>query len=136
MITDPKEAAALWTYARFEPGYVFGTIKVYTGPDRRASWESIYGGTHNPILPEGVLVAAMMEAYIKAIQPRPDGNVHAAQKLSFSGQTAEWGDVLQMTVSCAGKELKNDRRWVDFAVEGRGRGNILLQGQIRSIWAA
>ncbi|RRH76189.1 hypothetical protein [Falsigemmobacter faecalis] len=135
MSTTHEAAAPLWTFERFEPGHIFGTLNVITDEARRRSWEAIYGPCPGDSLPEGVIVAAMMEAYVRAIQPRPDGNVHASQELSFSGQRVEWGALLQLTVSCAGKELKNGRRWVDFDVAASARDLSLLRGRIRSIWA-
>lgn len=130
-----QQGDELWTFARFEPGHVFGTIEVVADDRRRADWERVFG-TAGDRLPRGMLVAAMMEAYIRAIQPRPDGNIHAAQELGFSDAQAQWGDTVAVTVTLDGKEERKGRLWVRFGVQASVGGVAVMTGTIRSIWAA
>ncbi len=126
----------LWTYDRFETGQDHGAVAVALDAERVAGWEAVYGPVRGDAAPDGLIVAGMMEAYIRAIQPRPKGNVHASQKLAFTGARAKLGDEVLYRVSVAGKELKKDRRWVSFAVEAEAGGRPLMCGEIISIWAA
>lgn len=86
----PEENDKLWTFDRFAPGQDFGTIDIQMDEGRRTNWARVFGPSTGR-LPRGMLVTAMMEAYIAAIQPRPDGNVHASQQLSFRPSSAQWG---------------------------------------------
>lgn len=130
-----QENDAPWTFARFAPGQSFGAVEVALDETRRADWARVYGAP-GARPPRGLIVAAMMEAYIRAIQPRPKGNVHAAQTLEFTGAAPGWGDRVEFAVSCAGKEEKKGRFWVDFGIEASVNGAPAMRGVIRSIWAA
>lgn len=125
----------MWTYGRFEPGQVFGVVDIPLDAEKRACWQAIFGESPDGTLPRGMLVAAMMEAYIRAIQPRPKGNVHAAQTLDFTGHRPRWDDTISIEVSCLSKEDKKGRFWVDFGIQASARDKVVLSGTIRSIWA-
>ena len=130
-----SEKEKLWTYDRFEVGKVFSTIDLVMDEDRRSKWVNVFGATSDR-LPRGMMMTAMMEAYILAIQPRPDGNVHASQELKFTGEAAQWGDRLSITVMIADKEIRKERNWVRFGVTAKVGRNTVMTGTIRSIWAA
>ena len=105
---------------------------------RGALWQDVYGPREaNPEEASlGLLVAIMMDGYVKAIQPRPPGNIHAMQSLNFSGFMPQYGDMLSLDFSIGSKELKRERRWVDFDVTVRAGDRVAMTGKIRSIWAA
>ncbi|MWB78751.1 hypothetical protein GLS40_11990 [Pseudooceanicola sp. 216_PA32_1] len=127
----------IWTFARFAPGQDFGTVTVPLDGTRLDGWQAIYGPVAGDIAPDGLIVAGMMEAYIRAIQPRPKGNVHAAQKLAFAPDAvARKGDTVSYRVAVAAKEERKGRNWVTFAVRAELDGAELLSGEIVSIWAA
>lgn len=125
----------IWTFERFEPGRSFGVVEVRMDAVKRARWQEIFGPSADETLPRGVVVAAMMEAYIRAIQPRPKGNVHAAQTLDFTNHKPRWNDTISIAVSCLSKEDKKGRYWVDFGIEATAGDKMVLSGTIRSIWA-
>jgi acyl dehydratase len=126
---------AVWTFDDFLPGSVLGRLSIALDAQRIAHWTAIYGlPTTLERLPSGLLVAAMMEAYLRAIQPRPPGNIHASQTLRFGG-AARPGDELQAEVACVAKELRRERRWVTFGVSLRNGSKNILGGEIRTIWA-
>ena len=127
-MTDP------WSFSRFDPGQSFGTLDIPLDDERRAQWTAIFGDPGDTP-PRGVLVAAMMEAFIRAIQPRPKGNVHAAQVLDFRPGALHWGDTVSVAVACAAKEEKKGRFWVDFGVDCRTGGQSVMPGAIKVIWA-
>tara|TARA_R110002049_G_scaffold293970_3_gene479855 strand:+ start:1206 stop:1607 length:402 start_codon:yes stop_codon:yes gene_type:complete len=129
---DTKE---LWTFDRFEPGQDFGIVEISMDSERYQNWCRVFGPTTDR-LPRGMLVTAMMEAYIFAIQPRPDGNIHVSQELSFSEYGVEWGDTISFNVKCAAKEEKKGRHWVRFGITAQTGGRVIMSGTIGSIWAA
>lgn len=140
VMTGTKTAEdAPWTFADFEPGAPLGVIVLPVDAERRALWDQVYGRSVGPAgaaVPQGLIVALMMDAYVKVIQPRPPGNVHAMQSLSFTGQRVTWGDTLHFDFSVGGKEMKRERRWVTFQVAARTETDAVMNGEIRAIWAA
>lgn len=125
----------VWVFDDFRPGSALGHLAIPLDAMRLAHWAAIYG---EPAVagrvPSGMLVAAMMEAYLTAIQPRPPGNIHASQKLTF-GAPAAPGDRLDAEVTCLWKEVRRERRWVAFGVTLRSGDRDVLSGEIRTIWA-
>ena len=126
----------VWSFDTLEPGALFGPVAVPLDAERVAGWEGVYGPITGGQAPDGLIVAGMMEAYIRAIQPRPKGNVHAAQKLAFTGAKARTGDHVSYTVTVASKERKKGRNWIVFAVDAQVGDTSLLRGEITAIWAA
>ncbi|RBP09880.1 acyl dehydratase [Roseiarcus fermentans] len=129
-------SSAVWTFDDFQPGLVLGRPAIALDALRLAHWTAIYGSSSATPdrLPSGLLVAAMMESYLRAVQPRPPGNIHARQGLKFSG-TAKPGEELRAEVACIGKELSRERRWVTFGVTLRCGIQNVLSGEIQTIWA-
>ena len=129
-------SASVWTFDRFTPGTLAGRASVRLDARRRDLWAGLFGAPDPDRMPQGLFVAAMMEAYVAAIQPRPKGNVHAGQTLVFATHAVPADAVLDFTFTCAAKEMKRDRRWVwfDFAASREGAG--VLSGTITAIWAA
>ncbi|WP_445503817.1 hypothetical protein [Microvirga sp. G4-2] len=128
-------SAPVWVFDDFRPGLELGRLSIPLNDARLANWAAIYGepGTAGRV-PSGVLVAAMMEAYLTAFQPRPPGNIHASQKLFF-GKPACPGDRLDAEVTCLWKDMRKGRRWVAFGVALRNGDTDVLRGEIRTIWA-
>jgi acyl dehydratase len=128
-------SSAVWTFDDFRPGSVLGRLSIVLDAQRIANWTGIYGSPATPErLPSGMLVAAMMEAYLRAIQPRPPGNIHASQRLKFTGAVNP-GDELRAEVACVAKELRRERRWVTFGVTLHSGSQDVLSGEISAIWA-
>lgn len=129
-----SDAHPLWVFDSFHPGEALGQHVIAMDESRLAEWQAIYGAGTEGRLPPGMLVAAMMEAYLEAFSPRPPGNIHAAQTLAF-GDPVEPGDRLEAEVSCLWKEMRKTRRWVSFGVVLRKGDREVLTGEIRTIWA-
>jgi acyl dehydratase len=133
-MTDTSPAH-VWAFDDFRPGVELGRLSITLNDARLANWSEIYGAPATVgRAPSGMLVAAMMEAYLKAFQPRPPGNIHASQKLSF-GKSTNLGDRLDAEVTCLWKEIRKGRRWVAFGVVLRSGDSDVLSGEIRTIWA-
>ena len=74
-----------WLFDEFRPGAELGLVGIDLDAQRARNWSAIYGPLGaDEMAPAGMLVAAMMEAYLKVFQPRPPGNIHAGQKLTFA----------------------------------------------------
>lgn len=130
-----ENGAPVWVFDDFEPGQILGAIAIPLDAAHLQNWAAIYGApSEGGNVPSGMLVAAMMEAYLKAIQPRPPGNIHASQKLTF-GKPARFGERLEAHVSCLWKERRKERGWVTFGVLLRSGASDVLSGEIRTIWA-
>jgi hypothetical protein len=134
------EVTEAWTYADFQPGHNFGKMSIVLDVDRLAQWDAIYGGggdSNDParLVPQGLLVTCMMEAYLGLIQPRPPGNIHAGQSIVFGTSHVWLGDTVTITASCMDKTLRKGRGWVIFEVTVARGDQTLLRGEIRSIWA-
>jgi len=125
----------------FQPGALMGEcVQVYDAGQARR-WQAIFGsqpedGAEGPV--EGVCMAVvnMMRAYLDVVAPRPPGNVHARQKLQMHGVPVQ-GESMRVTVVCARKEMRRERRYLELQVSGAGEGGRkLFDGLITLIWAA
>lgn len=129
-----------WTYDDFRPSAEIGSAEVVIDAQRIGLWNRIYapaGGAapaDGPV-PPGLVVAAMMEGFIRAIQPRPPGNIHAGQTLAFAGAEVRAGARLTVTFTCKAREIRRERRWVTFGVSIRDGGRLVAEGEIAAIWA-
>lgn len=125
----------------FEPGALMGErVEVYDARQARR-WQAIFGdGPEDGAggAAEGVSMAVvnMMRAYLNVVTPRPPGNVHARQQLRVH-KVPRCGEAIRVTVYCASKEMRRERRYVDLRVQGVGDGGrVLFNGLIGLIWAA
>lgn len=128
-----------WTFADFPVGEAMAEVAVDLSPEKAALWSGISGQpapAAGAPAPRALMVAAMMEAYIRALQPRPPGNVHAGQTLSFHGPAPAVGAALTARFVCLAKEEKKGRRWITLGVEMFEGERRALSGEILSIWAA
>lgn len=129
----------VWTFDDFTEGADIGSIEVTLDERRLSLWQRVYapaGAALSPNeVPYSLLVAAMMECYLKVIPSRPPGNVHAAQKLSFPDRPVAPGARLRFDFSCLSKMPKRDRRWVTLGVHAFDRERPVLDGEIVTIWS-
>ena len=126
---------APWTYDDFQPGEPLGETSLTLDEERIGHWSAIYGPpVEEDTVPSGLLMAALMEAYLATVAPRPPGNIHASQRLVF-GAPARPGDRLDAAVTCLAKEVRKSRGWVTFGVDLRRAGEAVLFGEVRVVWA-
>jgi hypothetical protein len=129
-------AVLLWH--DFQPGQSLGEITQVFDTEHSAAWQQIFGSTVDGKAAEGasIAVAMMMRGYLGVVTPRPPGNVHARQRFTLHALPAQ-GEAIRTEVSCAGKEIKRERRYVDLQVRGTGTdGRPLYDGVLSLIWAA
>lgn len=134
-MTVPVPRATVWTFDDFAVGADLGTVEVTLDNRRLDLWRQIYGEDGAGV-PPGLLVALMMEGYIKAIQPRPPGNIHAGQTLAFTSHQVRPGARIALTFSCLAKALVRERRRITFGVRAVDGGALVMSGEIQSLWAA
>jgi len=138
-MSDAAADDKVWLFEDFEEGAAVGSVEVTVSQDNLNLWRSIYGmpgeDSAPEHLPQSLLTAAMMEAYLRVIPRRPPGNVHAAQKLVFSGTRVPPGAHLVFDFSCISKELKRERRWVTLAMRCSDGRQPVMEGEISTVWA-
>lgn len=77
-----------------------------------------------------------MRALLTVVAPRPPGNVHARQQIN-SHSLPRPGEKVRSEVMCVSKEIKRERKYVDFAVKGLGEDDrVLYEAKMSLIWAA
>lgn len=127
----------MWTFDDFEPGALLGNASVTIDDDYVARWLALYANEPDPrpAVPAGMAMLIVMRCYAEAVRPRPPGNVHAGQSLSFE-RVPQIGERLTTSVHCESKTLKKGRRWIRFAVKATNdEGQVCYRGVITSLWA-
>lgn len=134
-------SAAPILFEDFQPGALLGErVEVYDAEQARR-WQAIFGdrpedGAQGAAEGASMAVVNMMRAFLHVVTPRPPGNVHARQQLRLR-ELPRCGEAIRVTVHCAHKELRRERRYVDLQVRGTGTGGrALFDGVISLIWAA
>lgn len=125
------------TFESFQPGHSFGSLAYTLDKPVFDAWSALY--PHDPAtdtMPHGMTAPVFMRAYAELVQPRPPGNVHGAQRFEVS-RLPKLGETLTTAVSCAGKELKGNRRWVTLEGVTTGEGGALaFTSRMTILWAA
>ena len=125
----------------FVPGRDMGATEVTYSDDLARRWQRIFGsatdgGAGGAAEAAGMAVVTMMRGYLNVITPRPPGNVHARQQLTVHALPRA-GEVIRTTMSCVGKELRRERRYVELQASGTGdAGRPIYTGRLTLIWAA
>lgn len=134
-------SAAPILFEDFQPGALMGErVEVYDAQQAQR-WQAIFGsqpddGADGSAERASMAVVNMMRAYLHVVTPRPPGNVHARQQLRLCN-LPQCGEAIRVTVHCAHKEMRRERRYVDLQVRGTGAGGRdLFDGVISLIWAA
>lgn len=127
-----------WSFADFEPGEAIGSADQTIDDEAIEDWLAIYRGEPDtrPLVPAGMAMLIVMRGYANAVRPRPEGNVHAAQKLTIV-RVPRVGDHLTTRVRCHDKQMKRERRWVTFDIEVSDQhDNVCYRATNTSVWAA
>jgi acyl dehydratase len=123
------------TYDSFTPGQVMGTREMVLDGAALKEWCELFpqddlGGA----MPHGMVAAISMCAYSEVLQPRPPGNVHAAQHFELL-RLPRQGERLTTTISCLDKERRKGRPWVTLWMETAGPEGLAFRGRMTVIWA-
>ena len=115
-------SAAPILFEDFVPGTLLGESVQCYDAQQAQRWQAIFGcqaedGAGGPAEAASMAVISMMRAFLGVVTPRPPGNVHARQQLQMQA-LPEPGEQVRVTVHCAHKELRRERRYVDLQVQG------------------
>ena len=125
------------TFETFEPGTVLGVHAFALTESAASEWTALFPDDAEclPSMPPAMVAMVIMQAFVTVLHDRPQGNIHAGQKVSIARLPAV-NDQLVTTLRCAGKALKNGRRWVSFTSDTNdAAGSLLFRGEMTTIWA-
>lgn len=134
-------APAAITFDDFRPGTVLGETTEVVSDALADRWQRIFGtqaedGAGSAAEGASLAVVLMMRAYLAVVTPRPPGNVHARQRFTLQAPPRR-GEAVRSVVSCAAKEIRRERRYVELQVRGSGDGGrAIYTGRLSLIWAA
>lgn len=127
---------SVWRFTDFRPGQSLTTVEVTLGPEHLQGWRSVFGVEPDPDrLPRGLVVSALVEGFIKCVQPRPKGNIHASQTLEFTQCVPRLGDIVNVKATVGSTEKRRGRNWVTFSLTATANGALLCTGDFAVIWA-
>lgn len=100
-------------------------------------WRSIFATQEDQAAEQASIALVLaMRALLSIVAPRPPGNVHARQHMTVHA-LPKIGEIIHTEVTCLAKQIKRERMYVDFAVNGTGTDDRKLFGaQMSLIWAA
>jgi hypothetical protein len=126
----------MFVFETFEPGKLIGRRNMVLGRDLVEQWLTLFPADRDgDAMPPGMMAAVYIRAYSDILVPRPPGNVHGQQLFTVNSMP-KIGDELVTELSCKGKELKGDRRWVRFGSETRrADGELMFSGLMTTLWA-
>lgn len=138
-MTTPQRNS-VWLFDDFQPGQLLGSRSETVGDELLQHLRQVYGTDGNRPLsrPEAATLAmvVMMRSYLGIVTPRPPGNIHARQQFQLAA-LPEPGESLRVELHCQSKEMRRDRRYVNFQAVGTGRsGRAIFNGILTLIWAA
>jgi len=126
------------TFDDLQPGAALGQASFVFTQDLLDQWCALYPDDRaaGPHMPAAMVVMVMMRAYTEVMHDRPPGNIHAGQKFRIARLPALHEQV-KTRLTCMGKELKRERRWVTFSMDTVDAADTLLfRGEMTTIWAA
>lgn len=125
------------TFESFRPGQELGRCTFALEPALLALWRRLYPYDDcGDLMPPGMASVVTMRSYMKILVPRPEGNVHAGQRMRIH-RLPQVGETLTTTIGCADKAMRKGRRFVTFATRTDDAGGAtVLSGTTTSIWAA
>jgi hypothetical protein len=125
------------TFDAFTPGVSMGSATEVIDGRILGLWQRLYpwDAATEGELPLGMATVLLMRAYMRILTPRPPGNIHARQQMELVSP-ARFGEEVITSMSCAGKELKRERRYVEMDSRSTGaNARLLFTARMRLIWA-
>jgi hypothetical protein len=122
----------------FKPGTLLGEREFTLSDEAVALWTGLYPDdrTSLPAMPPAMVAMVTMRAFVDILADRPRGNVHAGQKF-WIARLPQLHDRMTTKLTCASKELKNNRRWLTFDSDTiDAAGHLFFRGQMTTIWTA
>jgi hypothetical protein len=121
----------------FAVGEVLGEHSLLLGENEMTEWEWLFpNSVSGGIVPPGFVAVVTMRSFLSVVTPRPPGNVHGSQRFELH-RLPTVGEMLATRVTCAAKEVRRERKWVDFTTQTLGdRGQLCFEGRMSIAWAA
>jgi hypothetical protein len=135
---NPVPEADVLTFDRFVVGHAYGSMTDTPDATLVERWRRLYPQDEFPsdCAPPGMATVLMMRAYMHLLSPRPPGNIHARQQMTL-GEPIRLGDSVSTEITCLGKEIRRDRRYVTVRAHGTNpQGATCFVGVLTLIWAA
>lgn len=124
------------TYDDFTPGAVMGRSEALLDAAKLEAWRALFAEDDlGGVMPHGMVAVLAMRAYAEVVQPRPPGNVHAAQHFDLF-RLPRLGETLTTTITCIAKEIRRDRRRVTLQMDCAGEQGPAFRGLMTVLWAA
>lgn len=127
----------MFTFARFVVGESFGPHHLVLDAGLLGRWAALFAPPPAPsaTVPPGLLSVIAMRAYGNLIAPRPPGNIHAGLGFDIV-RLPRPGETVATRFSCAGKEIRRERRLVHLRFDSMDAdGATLFTGRFTSIVA-
>ncbi len=127
-------------YEMLVPNQLMGLHTDLFDKNMSDKWQSIFNassiGSPGEAQRANILLVLAMRALLTVVSPRPPGNVHARQQMTIYA-LPHLNEAISSKVTCQHKELKRERRYVDFEVSGEGAsGRQIYKARMSLIWAA
>lgn len=128
-------------YADLIPNVVVGKHSDLYDQKMADKWKTIFkdspeGDTGNGAQAASIGMVLAMRAMLTSVAPRPPGNVHARQKIRMH-TLPKLNETIHSEITCLNKEIKRERRYVDFGVIGKNaEGHLVYEARMSLIWAA
>lgn len=120
----------------FQPGEVMGKARAVLDAAQLEAWRALFPEDDAPgVMPQGMVAVIAMRAYAEVVQPRPPGNIHAAQRFELHRLPCA-GETLTTTITCLAKEIRKERRRVTLQMDCAGSGGPAFRGIMTVLWAA
>ncbi|WP_207540195.1 hypothetical protein [Sabulicella rubraurantiaca] len=124
------------TFDSFTPGEVMGGSEEVLDAAKLQAWSALFPEDElDGVMPHGMVAAIAMRAYAAVVQPRPPGNIHAAQCFDLF-RLPRVGERLVTTITCLAKEIRKDRRRVTLVMDTAGDGGPAFRARMTLLWAA
>jgi hypothetical protein len=126
------------TFADFQPGSVLGERKFAFDDAALAQWLKLFPDDRGaaPLMPPAMVAMVIMRTFTDVLRDRPPGNIHARQTFGIT-RLPKLNEHLTTTLSCTGKELKRERRWVSFLFDTTDQAKQpLFRGEMTTVWSA
>lgn len=124
-------------FDNFSVGRLMGSHAYTIDQAAFGRWIGLYpqDEAHYPKIPPGMALMVVMRAYMSILSPRPEGNIHAGQKLEVF-DLPNVGDTVRTEITVRDKELRKNRRWVHLDTVTRNEaGGLVCRGENITIWA-
>lgn len=123
-----------------QPGAHLGRMEFDLAPQTIADWRNLFpAGAEEEdarLIPAGFIAIIAMRAYSQACPIRPPGNIHGEQSYEII-RLPEIGSRVVTDVTCTGKEVKRERRWVTLETRTHAApgDEPLFNGVMRVAWS-